>query len=100
MLQHTLIFLGVVALVATTITLRTSDDELAIIGGLAGTLSWALWAYSTLNVVATSGGSEFTYSYPSLALFGLAMAIPNFYVALTGPLHIARDRSQLTEEIQ
>lgn len=100
MLQHTLIFVGVVALVATTISLRTGDDQLAIISGLAGTLSWSLWAYSTLNVVAVSGGSEFAYSYPSLAAFGIAMAIPNLFVALTGPLQIARDRSQLTEEVQ
>jgi len=100
MLQHTLIFLGVVALVATTLALRTSDDQLAIVGGLAGTLSWLLWAYSTLNVIAVSGGSEFTYSYPSLAAFGVAMAIPNLFVALTGPLQIARNREQLTNEVQ
>lgn len=100
MLQHTLIFLGIVALVATTITLRTADDQLAIIAGLVGTLSWSLWAYSALNVVAVSGGSEFAYSYPSLAAFGVAMAIPNLFVALTGPLSIARNREQLTNEVQ
>ena len=99
MLQHSWIFLGIVSLVVTTITLRTPDDQLAIICGLAGTLAWALWAYGALNVVAVSGAQEFTYSFPSLTLFGVAMAMPNLYIALTGPLSIARDREQLANEV-
>lgn len=99
MLQHTWIFLGIVALVATSITLRTPDDQLAIIAGLAGTLAWTLWAYGALNVVAVSGGQEFAYSYPSLTAFGVAMVMPNLFVALTGPLSIARDRDQLANEV-
>jgi len=100
MFQFTWIFLGVVALVVTVMTLRTADDQLAIVSGLAGTMSWALWGYSALNVVVISGGTEFAQQYPSLAAFGVVMAIPNLFVALTGPLQIARDRSQLTDEVQ
>lgn len=100
MLQHSWIFLGIVALVATVLTLRTADDQLAIIGGLAGTLAWALWGYSALNVITVSGGTEVAYAYPSMAAFGVAMAIPNLFVALTGPLQIAKNRDELANEVR
>jgi len=100
MYQFSWIFLGVVALVVTVMTLRAGDDQLAIVSGLAGTISWALWGYSALNVVVVSGGTEFAQQYPSFAAFGVVMAIPNLFIALTGPLSIARNREQLTNELQ
>lgn len=100
MLQHTWIFLGVVALVATVMTLRTPDEQLAIIGGLTATITWGVWAYGALDVTTVSGGTEFAYAYPSLAAVGVVLAIPCLFVALTGPLRIVQDRDQLADDVR
>lgn len=98
MLQFTFIFVGLVALTATAQTLRTADDQLAILSGLIGALSWGLWSYSALDVVIISNGTQYAASYPSLAAFGVALVVPNLFVALTGPLRIARNPDDLAEE--
>lgn len=101
MLQHTFIFVGLVAAAAAFLTLRTADDEIAIISGLIGTIAWLLWGYSALNVVVYDGsGNPLSSAYPSLTAFGVLMAIPCLFVALTGPLRIARSRDQLAKEMQ
>jgi len=100
MLQLTWLFIGALAAVATVLTLTTTDGDLGIIGGLIGTISWLLWAYSALNVVVITNGEQIAQQYPSLAVFGVLMAVPNLFVALTGPLQIARDRGELTDEMQ
>ena len=100
MLEHSWIFLGGLATVTTVLTLRTDDDQTGILTGLIGTVTWALWAFSALNIVTHSGGTEFTHSYPALAAFGLLMAVPNLFVALTGPLTIAQNRQELAEEVR
>lgn len=100
MIQLNWIFLGVVGLIATVQTIRTIDDQVAIASGLMGTIAWLLWAYSSLHVVVVSNGTEFVYEYPSLAMFGVLMAIPNLFIALTGPLRIAADPRQLAEEVR
>jgi hypothetical protein len=99
MLQISWLFVGLVASGATLLTLTTSDDQTAILTGLIGTISWALFAYSSLHVVTHSGGSEFVSAYPSLAAFGVMMAVPNLFVALTGPLRAA-DPRELAEEVR
>lgn len=93
------VFLGLVALVTTVITLTTTDDQTAIITGLMATTGWALWAYSALNITVYSQGTLFTESYPSMALFGLLLAVPNLFVALTGPLALAKDPRELAGEV-
>lgn len=95
-----LAFLGIVALVFTGLTLTTADDQTAIISGLLGATTWTLWAYSTLNVTIYSGGSEFTESYPAFAALGLALAAPNAFVALTGPLMLAKNPDAIAEEVR
>lgn len=99
MLQLTFLFVGAVATVATALTLWTTDDQLGILTGLIGSIAWPLWSYSALNVVTVSAGSEFAYQYPALAVFGVLMAVPNLFVALTGPLRVANNR-ELAQEIQ
>lgn len=93
MLQLTWLFVGALAMLATALTLRTADDQTAIMSGLAGTITWLLWAYSALNVVTYDGGSQFTHAYPGLAALGVMLALPNLFVALTGPLMVARDQT-------
>lgn len=99
MLQLTYLFLGAVAFIVTVLTLTTADDQTAILTGIMGAVSWLLWAYSSLNIVVVDGGgADVAHQYPSLAAFGVVMAIPNLFVALTGPLQIARDPRGLAEQ--
>lgn len=100
MLQLTFLFVGAVATLATVLTIRTIDDQTAIITGLIGFLTWALWGYSALNVTVYDGsGASFTHGYPALAAMGVMLAIPNLFIALTGPLRIVSDPSKLAEEV-
>lgn len=94
------VFVGVVAAGATYVTLTTDNDQLAIISGLIGMLSWLMFSFLSLEIIIYDGaGGEQITRYPSMTAWGLAMAAPNLYVALTGPLHIIRDRDQLRSEV-
>lgn len=95
MIWHGWVFIGLTALV---FTLRAAnafpreDDDRAIVYGSVGFLSSLLFAYQSLNVVVYEGGSTFTHQYPAMALFGVALAMPNLYIVLTGPIAIVGDR--------
>jgi len=92
MLQLTWLFIGALAALATAFTLRTADDQTAIMSGLIGMMTWLLWGYSALNVIVYDGsGNALSNSYPALAALGVMLALPNLFVALTGPLAVARD---------
>lgn len=93
------VFVGVVGVGATYVTLTTDSDQLAIISGLIGLVTWLLFSFQSLDIVLYEDGIELTKRYPAMAVWGLAMAAPNLYVALTGPLEIVRDRAQLREEV-
>lgn len=95
-----LIFIGLVAAGATLISVTTDNDDIAIISGIIGSLSWFLFAYSSLSITTFEGGTAHTTRYPALAVWGVAMAVPDVIVALTGPLEIINDRDQLREEVQ
>ena len=100
MLQLTFLFLGVIAAGATYVTLSTADDQKAIMFGLIGAINWALWAYSSLNVVVYDGSSNpLQHSDPALAALGVMLMIPNLFVALTGPLALIEDPSTMAEEV-
>lgn len=96
-----LIFIGLVAFVATLLSVITNNDEVAIIAGLIGTVSWLLFAFFALDVTHyDSNGNPLTTRYPALAIWGVAMAVPNFYVAMTGPLHIISDKNPRQNEVR
>lgn len=95
-----LIFIGVVGFVATLLSVTTDNDEVAIITGLIGTVSWLLFAFFALDVTHfDNSGNAYTTRYPALAAYGLAMAAPNFYVAMTGPLQIISDTNPKKNEV-
>lgn len=95
-----LIFIGVVGFGATLLSVTTDNDEVAIITGLIGTLSWLLFAFFALDVTHyDSNGNPLTTRYPALAVWGVAMAVPNVYIALTGPLHIISDANPRKNEV-
>lgn len=93
------ILVGAVGAGATYLTLTTESDELAIVSGLVGMFTWLLFGFLSLEIVVYSSGIEATSRYPSMAAWGVMMAAPNLYVALTGPLHIIKDRDRLSEEV-
>lgn len=95
-----LIFIGVVGFGATLLSVTTDNDEVAIITGLIGTVSWLLFAFFALDVTHfDNSGNAYTTRYPALAAYGLAMAAPNFYVALTGPLQIISEKNPRKNEV-
>jgi len=95
------LFIGVIGAGATYLSLTTGNDQLAILTGLIGTVSWLLFAFLSLEVVEVSSGVQVTSRYPAMAAWGLAMAAPNFYIALTGPLfELERQFDDIREEVQ
>jgi hypothetical protein len=94
------IFVGLVGAGATYVTLTTDSDQLAIIGGLIGFFSWGMFAWSALSITVYDGGTAHTTRYPAMAAYGLMLAAPNLYVALTGPLELVKDRETIKQEVQ
>lgn len=89
MLQSAWLFTGLVAILATGAAVGTNDDGMAIFAGTAGTITWGVWTYGTLNVEAVDGaGSTLTFTMPSLTLLGIALALIPAFVALTGPVEL------------
>jgi len=94
------LFIGTLAVGATVISVTTNDDQIGIISGLFGTVLSLTFAYHSLSVSVYSQGTEFVSRYPELAVLGLALAAPNFFVALTGPLELARNRDEIQQEVR
>lgn len=103
------LFIGTIAFLWTLVTLlgavyfdsRDPDgDGLSIISGTIGFVLWGVWTYGTLEISVVSGGSELTFTHPSLTILGVAMALIPGYIALTGPIDlINRAREPRTDDI-
>lgn len=95
------LFVGLIGAGATFVSITTTDDQVAIISGLIGVFAWILFAYIALSVTTyDQAGTLHTDRYPAMTAFGLLMAMPNLFVALTGPLEIVRNRDELRSEVQ
>lgn len=94
------LFIGLLAAVATFLSVTTTDDQTGIISGLIGTLTWLTFSYHSLSVTVYSNGTEFVSRYPELAALGVALAAPNLFVALTGPIALVGDREEISQEVQ
>jgi len=96
-----LIFLGVVAAGATLLSVTTENNDIAIITGVIGSITWLLFAFFALDVtIVDDAGSVSKVRYPALAAWGVMMAVPNAYVALTGPLQIISDTNPRKNEVR
>lgn len=81
--QITWIFIGIIAMSVTGVTLRATIDD--ILGGLAGAIVWGYWALSATNVeIIRDGHPVVTESYPGLALFGAGLVGIHVIVMLVG----------------
>lgn len=100
MLESAWLFVGGVAVVATATSLITTDNVLAEIVGVMGTISWLIFAYGSLDVRVIGDSVTYTFTMPSITLFAVMMAIPPCYVMLTGPFEaVARVRSPSPDEV-
>lgn len=88
MLESAWLFIGVVAVAATGVCVMTTDNALAMVLGVMGTLIWWLFAYGALDVSVASDAVAYSYTMPSIGLFGIVMSLLPAYVALTGPLKL------------
>lgn len=95
------LFIGAVGFVATYVTLTTSQDDVGIMFGLLGMLSWALFALQSLHVEVLAGGKTdpVSYSYAAVCVWGLALAVANLYVVLNGPIAIIDQRDRADSEV-
>jgi hypothetical protein len=86
-------FIGLVAMLWTLVAVVgptivddvEQADLLGIVAGVASVLAWGMWAYLAFSIRLQDGT---IVSYPAVALFGVAMALPGGYVALTGPFEL------------
>jgi hypothetical protein len=95
-----LIFIGLVAAGATFLSVTTTNNEIAIIAGVIGAVTWLLFAFFALDVtIVDDSGTISKVRYPALAAWGLMMMAPNAFVALTGPLQIISDTNPRQGEV-
>jgi len=92
MLQSTWLFIGAVAFALTIAVILTPDDAWAIILGVAGFLSWAIFAYGAFSVTVVGESVTYEYAMPVAAFFGMIMSFIPAYIALTGPADMVASR--------
>lgn len=82
---------------AVLVTMRATqdyprrEDVRPIVYGSIGFLASLLFAYQSLYVVRLDQGAEFTTQYPAMAVFGVAVAVVNAYIVISGPLEVTRE---------
>lgn len=93
------VLLFAASLVGTAVALRlaTTVNSRSGVGyatGLSAGLTglWLLVVISSFNVVSISGGSEFTYSYPGLAVVGVVGTGVSILVLANGSIELLGDR--------
>lgn len=81
--QITWIFLGIIAMSVTGVTLRARIDD--ILGGLIGAIAWGYWAISATHVeIIRDGHDPIVEAYPGLAFFGAGLVGVHIIVMLVG----------------
>lgn len=110
MLESAWLFTGVLAILSTGVALSTQTqtvaqgpqaDGIAIMSGIAGFISWGIFAFGSLNVeVVAQDGSVNAFALPEVTLLAVMFALVPGLIALTGPTDIiARSRDPDTREV-
>lgn len=100
MLESAWLFIGLVAILATALTVITSDDGTAIMAGVVGFITWGFFAFGSLDVRVVGDAVTYSFSMPAVTIFAVMMAMGPGYIALTGPIEIiARADNPTTDEI-
>lgn len=95
MLESAWLLLGLMGFVWTilvTITSSLVDEEgydFIIVGASAGLVIWGVWTFAAISgVEVASDATVYNFRMAPVALVGIAMALPNLYLALLGPIEI------------
>lgn len=98
--QVTWLFLGIMALSATGVTIRSDVDD--ILAGIVGVLLWGYWGLRATNVeIVRDGHPIITESYTGLAWFAGGMVALHVLVLLLGTGQILDVRDQeLSDEVR
>jgi len=110
MLESAWLFSGVLAILSTGVAISTqtqtvaktaSADGIAIMSGIAGFISWGVFAFGSLNVeVLTQDGTVESFALPEVTLLAVMFGLVPGLIALTGPADIiARSRDPDTREV-
>lgn len=92
------LFIGLIAFVATWMALTTSQDDVLILFGLVGFITWLLFAYQSLNVTESPSGVTIVHSYPALSMWALGMAVITGFAIIEGPIALIDQRGRAAEE--
>jgi len=91
--------LAVIGFVTLGVTWWTSNDVLAMILGVVGTVCWLLVAYGLFNVEVVSNGTTVTKSNPALAIFAVGLAVVTFLPALIEPFELVGEAADSNDPI-
>lgn len=98
MLESAWLFIGLISAIATSGAVLTNDDALAIVLGIMGFFSWGAWTYGSLDVRVVGDSVTYSFTMPSVTLFGIIMLILPLYIALTGPIEAINSRVRNTQQ--
>ena len=88
MLNTAWLFIGVVSVLITAGAILTPDDGWAILLGVAGFVSWGIFAYAALEITVPTDATTYQFTLPIVTMYGVIMSLIPGYIALTGPTEI------------
>lgn len=95
MLESAWLFLGTIAFIWTILNVIASSIvtvetyDFVIVASVAALITWGVWLFAAVSGVEVAAESTvYTFKMAPVALVGLAMALPNIYLALVGPIEI------------
>jgi len=110
MLESAWLFSGALAILASGVAVSTqtqtgaqnpASDNIAILSGIAGFITWGVFAFGSLNVeVVAQDGSVESFALPEITLLAVMFALVPGLIALTGPAdtiesHLDPDRREV-----
>jgi len=110
MLESAWLFSGALAILASGVAVSTqtqtgaqnpASDNIAIMSGIAGFVSWGIVAFGSLNIeVVTQDGTVASFALPEVTLLAVMFALVPGLIALTGPAdtiesHLDPDRREV-----
>lgn len=94
------LFVGTVAVLASGVALATAKNEIAIMSGIVGFITWGVWTFGALNLEIVRDATVYTFSVPEVAILGVALALIPAYIAFTGPVEmVGKARAPRQDEV-
>jgi len=90
MLESAWLFIGAVAVLVTAAAVLTTDDGVAIMAGVVGFILWGMWTWGSLDVRVVGDSVTYSFTMPGVTFVGIMLALIPGFIALTGPIDIAK----------